>query len=96
MGNADKVVMEEQIRQRITRTGKTRIVCRTGNPLEITDLTMVNLNHSRSIIILSPEVEDPDSEVIKTALAIIHAPEGALALSSSLSLTIRGTLRPHA
>lgn len=74
MGEMDKVQMEEQIRQRIGKPGRTRIVCRTGTHLELTDLQMVSLNSTKSIIILSPEVEDPDSEVIKTVLAIINSP----------------------
>ena len=34
--------------------GNTRVVCRSGNPLDVTDLELVNLNAARSIIVLTP------------------------------------------
>jgi voltage-gated potassium channel Kch len=70
----DKVEMEDAIREKVVHRGHTRIVCRTGNPIEIGDLEISNLSASRAIIILSPEQENPDAEVIKTLLAITHAP----------------------
>lgn len=75
MADKDKVEMEDEIRDRIESTGKTRIVCRTGNPLEVSDLQLVSLNTSKSIILLSPEEsEEADAEVIKSILAIINFP----------------------
>ncbi|MFC7483758.1 hypothetical protein ACFQX7_32265 [Luedemannella flava] len=38
----DKVDMEDQLRRRLGNTGTTRIVCRTGSPLDLTDLELVN------------------------------------------------------
>lgn len=75
LGEHDKVEMEDSIRERVDFTGKTRVVCRTGNPIEMADLKIASLNQARSIIVLSPEGEDPDAEVIKTVLAITHAPD---------------------
>lgn len=75
MSNRDKVEMEESLKDRIGKTGKTHIVCRSGNPMDINDLGIVSLNNSKSIIILSPEAsDDPDAEVIKIILAIINHP----------------------
>ncbi len=74
LGTGDKVEMEDAIRERISHTGRTRIVCRSGNPIEIADLDRVSLNQSRSVIILSPEEDDPDSSVIKIILAITNHP----------------------
>lgn len=75
MAEKDKVEMEDEIHERIESTGKTRIVCRTGNPLEVNDLQLVSLNASKSIILLSPEEsEEADAEVIKSVLAIINFP----------------------
>src|SRR4029079_2980906 len=34
----DKVEMEDTLRHRLGSTGKTRLVCRTGNPLDLSDL----------------------------------------------------------
>jgi voltage-gated potassium channel Kch len=67
--------MEEAIRTKVEDTLGTRIVCRSGHPMDVTDLEMVNLNSSKSIIILPPESEDPDAEVIKTVLAIVNHPK---------------------
>jgi len=75
LGNIDKVEMEDEIRSRIGSTGRTRIVCRHGNPIEMADLDLVSLNTAKSIIILSPEGVDPDARVIKTMLAITNHPD---------------------
>ncbi|MBN2676796.1 MAG: NAD-binding protein, partial [Anaerolineaceae bacterium] len=74
LGNVDKVEMEDEIRLRFGNTGTTRVVCRTGNPMEMEDLKLVSLNSSKSIIVLSPDADNPDSEVIKTVLAITNLP----------------------
>jgi voltage-gated potassium channel Kch len=71
MGDNDKVDMEDALRERIPDSKNTKIVCRQGNPIDITDLKMVNLKDSRSIII----IEDADTKVIKTILAIVNNPE---------------------
>jgi Trk K+ transport system NAD-binding subunit len=70
LGERDKVWMEEQIRDKVGDTGRTRVVCRRGSPMDITDLQIVSLESAKSILIPSPPMEDPDSQVIKTMLAI--------------------------
>jgi voltage-gated potassium channel Kch len=74
LGEKDKVEMEDELRERLGKTGRTHLVCRTGSPIEMADLEIVSLQSSRAIIILSPEEGDPDSQVIKTILAITNAP----------------------
>lgn len=76
LSRQDKVEMDEAIRDRAGKDEKTRIVCRSGDPMEMADLSRVSINTSRSIIILSPEdSDDPDAEVIKMILAITNHPE---------------------
>jgi voltage-gated potassium channel Kch len=75
MGEKDKVEMEDEIRGKIEKTGRTRIVCRTGSSIDLADLDIVSLNTSKSIIVLAPEGDDPDSSVIKTILAITNNPK---------------------
>ncbi len=70
LGEKDKVEMEDEIRIQVGDTGHTRIVCRTGSPIDLTDLAIVNPQAARAIIILSPEDDDPDIHVIKTILAL--------------------------
>ena len=70
-----KVEMEDEIHRRIKNAGVTRIVCRTGNPMDMTDLSITSLNTSKNIIVLSPETDNPDADVIKSVLAITNHPE---------------------
>lgn len=72
LGEKDKVEMEDALRERLGKTGRTRLVCRTGSPIEIADLEIVGLATAKVIIIVSPEEGDADSQVIKTMLAITN------------------------
>lgn len=74
LGDKDKVEMEEEIADRIESLGKTRVVCRTGSPIDLGDLKIVSLDTAKAIIIVAPETDDPDSSVIKTLLAITNSP----------------------
>lgn len=74
MANRDKVEMEEEIADKIENLRNTKVICRSGDPTDLYDLGIVNPQTSRSIIVLSPEGDDPDSQVIKTILALTHDP----------------------
>jgi voltage-gated potassium channel Kch len=74
LAEEDKVEMEEEIRARVGKTGRTRVVCRTGDPINIEDVGIVNPNEARSIVVLPPEGEEADSRVIKTVLALTNNP----------------------
>jgi voltage-gated potassium channel Kch len=74
LADRDKVTMEEEIADRVGDTGSTRIICRRGDPMEMGDLEIASLNSSKSIVILAPIGEDPDSVVIKIMLAITKNP----------------------
>jgi voltage-gated potassium channel Kch len=74
LADRDKVEMEDEIRTRITDTRGTRIVCRSGSPVDLDEIDIANVQRSRSVIVLAPEVEEPDIEVIKTILAITNDP----------------------
>jgi len=75
MADRDKVSMEDEIRERFDDLKTTKIVCRRGSPIDLGDLHIVNFNASRAIIVLSPDGEDADSEVIKSILAITNHPK---------------------
>jgi ion channel POLLUX/CASTOR len=68
----DKLEMEDEIKEKVSLSGKTRIVCRTGNPIDLDDLAIASLPTSKSIILLSPESEYPDADVIKTMVAVLN------------------------
>ncbi len=76
LADKDKVEMEDEIRAEVGKTGKTKIICRTGDPMNLTDLEISNPHTARSIILIAPEGSaDPDADVIKTALALTNNPQ---------------------
>jgi voltage-gated potassium channel Kch len=74
LSELDRVEMEDLIRNKVGSTGRTRVVCRSGSPIDLNDLAVVNPQASRSIIVLSPDDDDPDAQVIKTVLALTRGP----------------------
>jgi len=73
LSEQDKVDMEDEIKERIPDTKNTRVICRAGSPIDLTDLEIVSPHAARSIIIL-PEGTDPDTHVIKSVLALTNNP----------------------
>jgi len=78
LADKDKVDMEDEIRERVEIKGKTRIICRNGSPIDPNDLEITNPHSAKSIIVLPPENSDPDTDVIKTVLAITNNPNRRL------------------
>lgn len=75
MASKDKVEMEEDIAAKVGDLKNTRVICRSGDPTDLYDISIVNPNASRSIVVLSPEDDsDSDSSVIKTILALTQNP----------------------
>src|SRR6202000_2683983 len=74
LANKDKVEMEDEIAAKVG-PHRTRIVCRSGDPGDLADLEIVNLEHARSIIVLSSDADDADAQNIKTVLALVHGPD---------------------
>lgn len=74
LADIDKVEMEDEIRSKISDFKNTKVICRNGNPNDMYELETVNPQESKSIIILSPEIENPDPLTIKTILAITNNP----------------------
>ena len=73
MADQDKVFMEDQIRAHIKDRKSTKIICRTGSSLDMTDLDVVSPHNAKAIIVLSPANDFPDISVIKTVLAITNS-----------------------
>jgi voltage-gated potassium channel Kch len=75
LAEKDKVEMEDEIKGQIESLRNTKVICRTGSPLDINDLEIANPHDTRSIIVLAPpDTGDPDSEIIKTILALTNNP----------------------
>ncbi len=72
LAERDPIEMEEEVRARLGPAGTsgTRLVFRSGSPMEVADLAIASVQTSRSIVVLAPETDDPDPDVIKAILAI--------------------------
>ncbi len=75
LADKDKVEMEDEVRSRVETAGKTKVICRSGSPIDLTDLEIGSPHSAKSIIVLPPEDDDPDSYVIKTILALTNNPQ---------------------
>ncbi|MET8795112.1 hypothetical protein ABZV91_01410 [Nocardia sp. NPDC004568] len=74
LADRDKVDMEDQIRARVGNTGRTRVTCRSGSPLERADLELVSLDTAKSIIVLPRPGDNADIDVIKALLLLNNRP----------------------
>ena len=75
LADRDKVEMEDELRAKVTARGRTRVIVRSGDPMDLGDLEVANPHAARSVILLAPDDgDDPDSVVIKTALALTNNP----------------------
>lgn len=79
LADKDKVAMDEEVYGSIGEGGKLRIVTRMGNPMTLSDLALVSLQTSKSVVVLAPETHadgsamaphESDTVVLKTLLAI--------------------------
>lgn len=75
LADKDKVDMEDEIRDKIGDTKNTKVICRTGNPIDVDDINITNLHDSKSIIIVDKDNENSDSQIIKTIVAIVTNPK---------------------
>lgn len=73
LAEQDKVEMEDAIKERVEDTKNTRIICRSGSPMDLNDLEIVSPHTARSIIVIA-EGDDPDTHIIKAVLAITNNP----------------------
>ena len=74
LADKDKVEMEDEIRDKVGDTANTKVICRTGNPIDVQDLYIANPFDTKSIIILDKDNENSDSQIIKTIVAIVTHP----------------------
>ncbi len=76
MAKEDKTMMEDAIREKCENLRNTKVICRSGDPTDIKDLNIVNLNETKSIVVLSRENSPyADAQTIKVLLAVINHPE---------------------
>jgi voltage-gated potassium channel Kch/K+/H+ antiporter YhaU regulatory subunit KhtT len=75
LADKDKVEMEDEISERVGKTKNTKVICRCGNPNDLSDLHIANPYDAKSIIVLNKDHENADSQVIKTILALTNSPK---------------------
>jgi ion channel POLLUX/CASTOR len=74
MADKDKVEMEDEIKSRVGNLGEMRIVCRSGDPMDLNNLEIVSPNTARSIIVLATNPQYHDADVLKTVMALTGNP----------------------
>lgn len=75
LADRDKVEMDDEVASRIEDLKNTSVVCRTGSPTDPQDIEMVSPDTAKAFVVLSPEGDNPDAEVIKSLLAITNSPD---------------------
>ena len=70
LADRDKVEMEDEVKIKVPNTKNTKLIFRSGNPIDISDLKIANPNNAKSIIVLGSQSENSDAEIIKAILAI--------------------------
>jgi voltage-gated potassium channel Kch len=84
LADRDRVDMEEELKEKVSDTKNTKVICRSGNPLDQDELLRANPYAAKSIIVLADdEVADADAASIKTTLALTNnpnRPEGEISI----------------
>ena len=71
LANCDKVEMEDEIRARLgDKLGRMKVICRSGDPLVVEDLSIANPAEAKSVVILGPDEGRSDPFVLKALLAL--------------------------
>jgi hypothetical protein len=76
LADRDKVEMEDEVSNNVSNTKNTKLIFRSGNPIDINDLKIANPNDAKSIIVLGSKSENSDAEIIKIILAITKSFNG--------------------
>lgn len=76
VADKDKVEMDDELAVKVPDRRGSRIVVRSGSPIDLDDLDLGSPETARAIVVLGPEgAGDPDASVIKTILALVaHKP----------------------
>jgi voltage-gated potassium channel Kch len=72
LANKDKQEIEHEIGARLVDPGRTKVVCRSGDPASIQALGMASATEARSIIVLGGDEPETDADVVKAVIAARH------------------------
>jgi voltage-gated potassium channel Kch len=73
MAPKDKVEMEDAIKAKVASHAHVSVICRSGDPTNLQDLQIANVDAAKSIIVISPDDGNPDVRNIKTVMALAQA-----------------------
>ena len=76
VADKDKIEMDDELATKVPDRRGSRVVVRSGSPIDLDDLDLGSPETARSIVVLGSEGPvDPDASVIKTVLALVaHKP----------------------
>ncbi|MET0544876.1 MAG: hypothetical protein ABWZ40_01070 [Caulobacterales bacterium] len=74
LAQKDKVEMEDELGAKLDLPGNVRVICRSGDPTDLNDLKIVNLENSGAVIVVASDEPGADSQSIKTILALVYDP----------------------
>jgi hypothetical protein len=72
LSQQDKLELEETLNRAIKDLRSAKVVVRRGEPSSIADLALVRPEAARSIIILRPEDDAGDEQVVRAAVAVVN------------------------
>ena len=59
LADRDKVDMEEELKVKVPERRGTKIICRSGSPMDLDDLRLSSHDTARSVILLAPDSMTP-------------------------------------
>lgn len=75
LAERDPIELRDEIATQIGPTGRTRVICRRGDPTDFNDLEIASFSTARSIIVLAASAhEESDCLEVKTLLAVTNHP----------------------
>jgi voltage-gated potassium channel Kch len=73
LADKDKIDMEDEIRAKVEYHKNIKIICRSGNALDINDIEIVNPHEAKTIVLISPEDDVHDIYGIKAIMALMKS-----------------------
>ena len=76
LSTEDKVDLDELLRREVKDRRTSRIIVRRGEPASIGDLLQARPEKAKSVVILRPDEDAADAEVVKVAMAVLRVRRG--------------------
>ena len=70
LADKDPAEMQHELKDKRIKSSSSKIIFRQGNTADISHIELVNPKDAKSIIIVSPETDSPDAQVVRTVLTL--------------------------